>query len=421
MNPMNLSSSMTVANEKNLAATIRGAQHRVVFVSPAFGDEVAAALADRWRALGPDAVNVVIDIDPEVFRLGYGLLASVQWLELTATEIGAMINKQPGVRIGVLIADDEAWVFAPTPQLIEAGERKPNAPNAVKLGMPPADLERDLGAGPEGTRERSIGLDKADNAAIKKVAEDLKLNPPQRFDVARLLRVFNAFFEFVEFHVSQTQLTRKIVPLKPEVFGITDEVNKARLRASYRLIDHDDELSGSHLMEDRNRIATRFLRVIPGHGMAIKRTEKEAFEAEVKKLRHSVRKYAEMVLNKLDSAIGSNRDALVESLLDNLMQNIPENWNKSALVDTRDRESVREYLTRLIDESFGSAHKLVRGMDVTVNYKAVTYESLTDKNFMKLAGKAFPEMKSLYEEKLTTPVKDEESNTRFDPQPKEAA
>ncbi len=397
---MNANPAMTVANETILARAIRAAERRLVFVAPALGMKVASALAERWHALGPEKVNVVVDLDPEVYRLGYGQLEAVAALEKAAQEVGGMLTKQPGVRIGVLIADDETWVFAPTPALIEAGPRKTDAPNAVRLGLPPADLERDLGVGPDGEQSRSVGLDKADRASLEKVEKDLKDNPPQKFDVARQMRVFNTYFEFVDFRINQTQLNRKVVQLPVEFFGITNAANRQRLQTGFRLIDAGDELSGQELMKERSRIALKYLRHIPGFGAVIKRSDKPAFLEEVKQLREKVVTFQAKARNELVEVLRTRRDTLVLSLLPIVLKHPPEGWDFAELLEEGQPTEVRKFLERELDEAFGDVSRIVDSMRVIVNFKGVTYESLQDRAFMAKARHAFPELPALHEEGL---------------------
>ena len=69
------------------------------------------------------------------------------------------------------------------------------------------------------------------------VTNDLKANPPRKFDVARTERVFNALFEFVEFELHNTFLDRKKVQIPAEFLGLARDEHTKRLL--------DDQVSGS--------------------------------------------------------------------------------------------------------------------------------------------------------------------------------
>jgi hypothetical protein len=82
--------------------------------------------------------------------------------------------------------------FAPTPLLIEADPQQVQRTNAIVTGPPDSSILRELGLGEHGCREQTVGLDLATDKEIKVVQEDLQSNPPQKFDLARTVRVFNA-------------------------------------------------------------------------------------------------------------------------------------------------------------------------------------------------------------------------------------
>ena len=103
------------------------------------------------------------------------------------------------------------------------------------LNTTPPILERELGIGDNGIKDQTVGLDKATKADMGRVEVDLKQNPPQKFDIARTICVFNAHFEFVEFEMTGTHIGRKTMPIPAELMGLAkDEQTKRRLKANFR-------------------------------------------------------------------------------------------------------------------------------------------------------------------------------------------
>ena len=188
-------------NNEVLSNTIKHATKRLLYMAPGVTMSVAIELNNAWDRIGIDNVNIILDVDAEIFRLGYGEIQALTMLETEAREKGTLISHQPGVRIGLLIADEEVIVYTPTPLLIEADSKQPDHPNAIRLGELPENIAKDLGLGPQGIIDQNIGLEKAPSKAIEKVAEELKLNPPMKFNVAKTIMVFNSSFEFVEFEL----------------------------------------------------------------------------------------------------------------------------------------------------------------------------------------------------------------------------
>ncbi|MSR58274.1 MAG: hypothetical protein EXS05_11460 [Planctomycetaceae bacterium] len=389
--------AITIANDKTLPALIHTACRRLIVVAPGLSTAVASAIVDQWRLLGSAAVSVVVDVDPEVYRLGYGDFSALQLLEKVAAELGTTLNRQPGIRIGLVIADDETLVYSPTPLLIEAGPHRTETPNAIRLGAPPQQIENELGRGPEGVRKQVVGLDKADIARISQVETSLKENPPQKFDVSRSVRVFNAAFEFVEFELSDTSVDRKTVPIPQHLSGIADERTREQLRTSYRILPPEHKLSGEHLKKDKELIAKKYLRNIPGHGNVVLRSRKSEFEQEVAKLRGTVEAFAESVRTDLQSAMDKTRETLTKSFLPLVKRTPPKEWCTSD-GQKPDAETLRKFLDDDLKRAFGSAEQLIRQMDVRVVFKGVTYESLNNADFIYRARKAIPELADLYDE-----------------------
>jgi len=115
--------TFTVASDVSLVELIRRASRRLVVVSPALSDLVAAALADRFRDLGQLTIAVVLDADPEVYRLGYGTTSALEKLRGASEQNHFDLRTQPGVRMGIVISDDVTMLFAPVPTLIRQTER----------------------------------------------------------------------------------------------------------------------------------------------------------------------------------------------------------------------------------------------------------------------------------------------------------
>lgn len=390
--------AFAVANDLTLTKLIGQAQRRVIFLAPAVSNAVAKALVECLERLGSDAVAITLDVGAEVYRLGYGDREALTLLYGAMRKHGKPLTRHPGIRVGLLIVDDAMMVYAPTPLLIEAGQREPNAPNAISLGPPPYSVIRELGLGESSVKDQTVGLDIASAGTIQNVHNDLERNPPQKFDIARKVRVFNAHFEFVEFELLGTAISRKTVPIPSKLMGLAgDEQTQKLLKASFRLVDSTDALSGSHLEHDKLLIAKGFLKSLPGYGTVILRAKKADFEREVAKLQKTVADFGEKIQKTLQTAMDKNRKALEKALLPSLLENPPEQWRMSDK-----SKPAKETLERLLDEelarAFGTADRLIGKMEVKVLFKAVTYESLKDARFIQLARKAFPSLDQLLDE-----------------------
>lgn len=386
-----------------LESTIKLATKRLLYMAPGVTMAVARHLNTAWERLGINNVNIILDVDAEIFRLGYGEIEALTMLETKAREKGTLISHQPGVRIGLLIADEEVIVYTPTPLLIEADSKKTNQPNAIRLEKLPENIAKDLGLGPHGIIDQNIGLEKAPSKAIEKVSDELKLNPPMKFNVAKTILVFNSWFEFVEFELKNCFISRKEVPLKSDLFGLA-KGDKAydSLRSSFKLIGKNSKISEKKLSDKKKKITDHYLIQIKGYGAVILRNKKEEFNKEITVFKEEIKKFQNEIEKKLNEEIAQNKKTLIAALLPAVKRKHPERWAK--YISSNDKKEkdkeIEELLHNEISEAFGTAKKLVDEMDASIVYKGITYELLNDQKFINAAKKSLPTMKSLHWENL---------------------
>ena len=111
------------------------------------------------------------------------------------------------------------------------------------------------------------------------------------------------------------------------------------------------------------------------------RKNKEALNNAIEQLKGEIKKYREEITDKLQTEIDKNRIALFESLLPAVRRNPPSKWLNRIGSDPHLAE-VEAMLDNELDRAFGSAEQLLRGMEVQVLFKGVTYEMLNDPKFV---------------------------------------
>jgi hypothetical protein len=231
----------TVASDETLIAMLWAARERFVLVAPGLSRVVAAALADRiHKDGGPRELSVTVDTDPEICRLGYGEIEALDLLRPALKSRRLSLQMQPGVRIGLVVADADVLVYSPTPQLIEAGSTSDEKPNAIRItGAGPKELAFACGASETSVLGliQEVGLKSVTDAAVVQAKADLEENPPRKFDLVRLERVFNYKLEFVEFLIEGYRLNARVVPLPPIILGLAEKDLKERLRNMFRVFE----------------------------------------------------------------------------------------------------------------------------------------------------------------------------------------
>jgi hypothetical protein len=366
-----------------------------VAIAPGFTATVARTISRKWRQLGPDAVQVVVDPDPEVCRLGLGDMEALTLLHSTAAELGTTVHQQRGLRVGVVITDETTTIYAPVPRLIEAGGQPGERLNALRLDAP---LFSAADSGANSVERLNLHTSPIGRGEVQYAAEELEMNPPVKFDLARRVRVFNARFEFVEFELHGLFLSRKRVQIPSDLLGLAKESRAQKLlHSSFQLIEDNSEVSGDRVTRLKQFIAKKYLINLPAYGTVILRNNKSGFREAVGTLEQYIQRFQRRLKRKLQETIEANREVLAAALLPSVMKSPPVRWQRYLGAHPRNQE-VERMLRSELTQAFGHSEDLLQEMKVKVIFKGVTYESLVDTEFMQVATKKIPFLEELHEE-----------------------
>lgn len=385
--------AVALIDETALVAAIGAAQARLVFLAPGVSLPVAKALAAAGRRL-PKSTSVILDVSPEICRLGYGQLEALQLLQSVAAELGTTLCHQPGVRICVLVSDDSTWVFSPTPLLVEPPQTSAQRPNGVKIGPPPPALANDLGIGDAAEEKRTVGLDTVRPESVAKVAADIKANPPLPFDLSRQVFVFNSQVEFVEFNVCGIQIDRKEIKIPAMLMGFADTPSaRTQLKASFTIKPDPALLEYKAKLEaEKNRIAKEYCHPMRGfNGSIILRSRKDAFLREAAKLETETANFTKRLEADLSRMLQKSEQDLIALLLPAVLRNPPAEWRSQIRPQSREADTQR-LLKSAIAEALDEMTRMPKDIKVQYLFKGVTYECLNDPEFIKLAHKHFPNL-----------------------------
>lgn len=412
----------TLASDETLGSMISTATDRLVIVAPGLSREVASALADRInKDGGPRLLAVILDVDPEVCRLGYGDVEAFDLLRPALELRGLALQTQKGVRVGLVVADSEVLVYSPTPKLIEAGSKSEEKPNAIRITENGAeDLAIACGAveAEVPAQGQEVGLDVASERVIEETKADLKENPPRQFDLARLERVFNYKLEFVEFSISHYKLNTRSVPLSAALLGLTDANLQQRFHNTFRVfqagapfrfkvedptdVQQQIELTEKWLSDQADELRKDYF--IPlgssSYGNLIQKRRKPEFEAKVARLKKLVELYATKVREAIGEKIGETRAELIKALLPRVKAAPPPTWLQRSVDGQLGDETILARLENEIDGAFKTV-KQTFSPTITCLFKGVNYATITkDPHFREKIEAYFgaDEAKKLFEE-----------------------
>lgn len=408
-----MSQTFTRVDDEVLCKTIAQARQRLVFIAPGIRPLVAQALAKAMTIVPTDAIHLVLDVDAEVCRLGYGDkdFKGMEILQVAAAGNSLTVNHHPGIRIGLLIADDTTLIYSPTPELIEAESRQPDKPNAIILrNALPEQLADACAVGKSGFAKVEVGLDQINRQAVEEVKRDLQDRPPKEFNVARVERVFSSLLQYVELKIEGYKLSTRTLSLNAELFGVRDPEVISRLTNKYRLFSQPDALTVEiprigtdgkpddkepkenfglkSIDKERSKIKAKFVIEAGEFGSLILRRDVAAFEKEISLLKAKVTEYKKAVHEQIDASIEEIVDELLAALRESLKSSPPAHWQSRYL----GKEPTAEDVERLFREDVEKEVQRVRTdfePKVSVTYKEVTYQTFKTPEFREFVEKRF--------------------------------
>jgi hypothetical protein len=416
-----MSRLFTIASDETLCAMVQYAQEKLVIVAPGLSKKVATAIAERIKQNdAPSILSIILDVDPEVCRLGYGDIETLDILNAALELRHDRLQTQKGVRIGLVIADSEILVFSPTPRYIEAGSTSNDKPNAIRITDSSAqDLVVACGATHDESSvvKREIGLEFANTKVIKDTKEDLEKNPPREFNLVRLERVFNYSLEFVEFSIEHYKLKTRSVQLPAELLGLVEKNLQDRIRNSFRVFQSEApftfpvpdpfpsegsnntqsppniQLSEKWINAEAARIRKEYL--IPlgssSYGNLILKRNRAAFEREVDRLKKLVDLYAKLVGESIETMIDDTREDLVKDLFPRIKASPPKSWQNRSVDGELSDDTIKFHLSEQLRRVFQQVDRTFSPKVVCI-FKGVTYETITqDKHFQEKITEYFGE------------------------------
>jgi hypothetical protein len=387
-----------------IAGEISGAQHSVCYAAPGIQKGPADAMAALARRNGSELIVVCLDFDERVMRMGFGDISAVKMLR----DAGIIVRSTPGLRSGLVIVDNEGYIFTPTALYLEADRRVTEAPNALRLSrdqvteararLSPAAkaIAMVLAKSPEEReriRDQAVEIPSAEvaNTRFAAVEQKLKEAPPVQFDVARQVRVFEPYLQYVELHLPGIAIQRHRIAIPKVIQNLgADGGVQARLKTTFDLIERDSALSSKPIEDELNDIRKNFTSSLgKDHGRVLLKTKKPLFEKRLAELRAKLENFQAEVKKKLQGYLDTSREEIIAYYLPSVIENPPDAFAGQLLTDSPTDEDGRKWLGLQLDSVFPKAEDLIKKMELEQTYKDVTFETLNKPDFLPLIQNAF--------------------------------
>lgn len=388
-----------------MASEIDKATTRIVVVAPGIRNQTAHALRRATDRISADRIVVVLDCDEEVFRLGYGDLESLERIR----QGGISVQHSPGLRFASLVCDDKAWAFTPTALYVEDEVHSSETPNAFSLSENEADhiamrvsaklrghiaratLNPQLRMEAE-SAETEIGIEQVSDQQVQQSRQALEVAPPVAFDVARMVRVFHPYIQYVTIKLEGCAIQRRTVRMPQALIGIGQgkEIVK-RLHTTFDLIEKNSKVSSKPLeieMEEIRKIYTRSLG--KPWGRVLLRAKRSQFDERIESFKRSLDEYRETVKKDLQTHIDKSRQDIVNLYQPIVKESPPEVLSGQITTAVPDDQQAKDWLEAELQGVFPSAESLIEGMTLSVHYQDVTYETLKQEGFTEKLCEVFP-------------------------------
>ncbi|MBX6333889.1 hypothetical protein IRY61_00920 [Candidatus Saccharibacteria bacterium] len=350
-------------------------------------------------------ITVALDFDERAMRMGFGDIEAVK----TLMAANIPIHNTPGLRTALVLVDDEGFLYTPTALYLEAERKGQCAPNAMRLSKeqlrealarlsPAAKAIAKAQTQNEEERERidslpvEIGGERVTEEKCREVDQRLKEAPPVQFDVARQVRVFNAYLQYVDLKLTGASIQRHRITIPPSIqkLGVSKDL-EGRLRTTFDLIEKGGKLSSKKLEDELNDIRKNFTPSLgKDYGRVVLKSARPHLERRLEVFRANLEAHQKNVAEELQRQLDESRKQIVEYYLPRVMENPPDALLGQLLNPTVTEQDARAWLNAELDRVFPRAEGLIKKMQLDVQYKDVTFETLNREDFLECVKKAFP-------------------------------
>ena len=392
-------------SSRRLVDLIGNAERLVCYAAPGIREEPAIAMVDLARCIGPEALIVNLDVDERVFRMGYGDMEAVRRLR----DAGIVIYHTAGLRSALVIVDQEGYIFTPTALYLEGESASGSPRNAMRLSpdqvrealarlSPAAKAIAIAQEGNPDTKEYiralpvEVGSKPLDDSQFKQVDVGLEEAPPIKFNLARQVRVYEPYLQYVELELKGAAIQSQ----KVKIPGILQELGESkglegRLHTTLQLIKKDSDLSSKSLDDELRSIRDRYSPSLgKDHGRVILKRRKPELTKCLEDFRGKLEAHRQEVADKIQAHIDDSMKQVVDYYVPLVSARPPRDLSAQLPNDKPTEEQVRRWLKSELAKVFPKSQNLVKRMELRALFKDVTFETLNHDNFINLVKKAFP-------------------------------
>ena len=340
---MGKKASFVAITEEYLISKINTAKTRVAFIGAGFNSNVADAVVKKMNLVE----NIIFDNNSDVYRIGYGYAESLKILR----DAGIQMQETHNIRINVLVADDEALIYSPTPLIVE-NPVKESFPNGIII-----DYDAVAGlfnvvetANKQFAKEKGLTDSQSDtqklvvttltDTSISQTLQIIKENPP-KLDLHRKLNVYNARIKFIEIQLSGFNIKQHKVKIPSDLLLVAkdDENVQKQLSATYNLFNTFDKESNlvkrtKNIQDSVKRLREKYTLNLTGYGAMCLVSKIPEIEREIQEIQNEIELTKKDLARKINLEIDNSKKALSKALVP-VVQNNPPQALRDNLFDSK--------------------------------------------------------------------------------------
>ena len=345
--------------------------------------------------------SIILDNNRHVYYTGYGTVDALKLLR----ENGIKIAGADGIRIDILIADDKALIYSPTPRTVE---KLPSGdtPNGILTDASAVkNLVLNIELRSETTQENLTNKMVTDDA-LAQAAGSLKNNkliireiPDQEieetanavaktipnFNLCEILQVYTSCIQFVEPILTGINNIKKTkITLPSELLHLTtDKEVQENLKTTYSLFANETAIID--LTKDINKRYDDLLKTyttqLKDFGRIIKKEKIDEFETAVAKLNRHMQNQRDELQKHLASTLEKARTSVCSTLYQTMSEHPTADLKKYLGGSPYDKKIIKEYVDKRVQDAFARHENITEKIGLKFMYKDVTIKMLESEDF----------------------------------------
>ena len=241
------------------------------------------------------------------------------------------------------------------------------------------------------TAEVEVGSEPVSNELLTTTQDALAQAPPIPFDVARQVRVFEPYIQYVEINLKGCHIERRTVELPKAMQGLDPSADlSSRLHTTFDLIEKTSGVSSAQMEAEVKELREQTKSLGKPWGRVLLRSTRTQFDQQVSEIRRKLDEHKAKVRDELTAVLEDSRNRLVKHFLPLVRASPPPKLLSQITNNPPTENQIEMWLNMELDRTFPKEEDLMSEMSLDVQFRDVTYETLKQEGFAEKLRQAYP-------------------------------